>query len=50
MKKIIIEKAKVDPQMDTYQSGSTSSTTSDQQSSPVFRVKQVPTGINKENK
>ena len=40
MKKFIIEKAKVDPEMDTVQSGSLSS--SGQQSSPVFTVQQLP--------
>ena len=43
MKKFIKERAKGDPEMDPIQSGSTSSS-SGQQSSPVFRVQKHPPG------
>ena len=43
MKKVIIERAKGDPEMDPIQSGSTSSS-SGQESSPVFRIQQHPPG------
>ena len=48
MKKFIIERAKGDPEMDPIQSGSTSS--SGQQSSPVFRVQQHPPGNMTDNR